>query len=452
MGHRRQGWRVNLTRWGSEGFREWRRIVGDYVVWQPAIQLAGIAAGLLFVNLMSTREYALYALASAAMTLLGLLCDLGITNSLLYFRREASIRGVSFDAYLRGAMWLRRLLLAVAAPLFLGVFAGLALSNGLGAVATCAGALIIIAGAWFQITAAIHLVTLRLAGRYGASYRAELFGAAARLAGAAVMAVSSMVYAVPALVAGALGSLLTARAAASRTGPGDARHVVVDPRPARREIVRYLVPTLPSAIYFSFQSPLLAFLSAMFGDARNIAEVGALGRLGLIVGLLTGLIPGVIIPRLAGVLDERLYGRRYAQYLMLLGVSGLTLVVSAYGWPGLFLALLGPRYRGLDSELILTVGAASVGLVGGYCVAINQARGWLRWQPAALGVFALAQILLMVGLPLSTTAGVLAFNFVSAVAGFLVQLAINGVGFWRPRWVALAHSTVRGGAAGGDER
>ncbi|PYO57707.1 MAG: hypothetical protein DMD83_07790, partial [Candidatus Rokuibacteriota bacterium] len=364
--------------------------MGDYVVWQPAIQLAGIAAGLLFVNLMSTREYALYALASAAMTLLGLLCDLGITNSLLYFRREASIRGVSFDAYLRGAMWLRRLLLAVAAPLFLGVFAGLALSNGLGAVATCAGALIIIAGAWFQITAAIHLVTLRLAGRYGASYRAELVGAAARLAGAliiiagawfqitaaihlvtlrlagrygasyraelvgaaarlagaAVMAVTSMVYAVPALVAGALGSLLTARAAASRTGPGDARHVVVDPRPARREIVRYLVPTLPSAIYFSFQSPLLAFLSAMFGDARNIAEVGALGRLGLIVGLLTGLIPGVIIPRLAGVLDERLYGRRYAQYLMLLGVSGLTLVVSAYGWPGLFLALLGPRYRG----------------------------------------------------------------------------------------------------------
>src|SRR6266542_2156496 len=212
MRRRRQGWRVNLTRWGGEGFREWRRIVGDYLVWQPAIQLAGIVTGLLFVNLMSTREYALYALASSAMTLVGLLCDLGITNSLLYFRREASLRRVSFDAYLRGAMWLRRLLLGVTAPVFLGVFAGLALSNGLGAVATYAGALIIIAGAWFQITAAI------------------------------------------------------------RTGPGDARPVVVDPRPARREIVRYLVPTLPSAIYFSFQSPLLAFLSAMFGDARNIAE------------------------------------------------------------------------------------------------------------------------------------------------------------------------------------
>jgi len=280
---------------------------------------------------------------------------------------------------------------------------------------------------------------------------AELVGAAARLAGAAVMAVSSMVYAVPALVAGALGSLLTARAAARRTGPGDSRRVVADPRPARREIVRYLVPTLPNALYFSFQSPLLAFLSAMFGEARNIAEVGALGRLGLIVGLLTGLIPGVIIPRLAGVLDERLYGRRYAQYLMLLGVCGLALVVSAYGWPGLFLALLGPRYRGLDSELIVTVAAASVGLVGGYCVAINQARGWLRWQPGALGVFALTQILLIAGLPLSTTAGVLAFNLVSAVVGLLVQLLINGVGFWRPGWVALAQSTVRGGAAGVDE-
>src|SRR5947208_14960055 len=96
MGHRRQGWRVNLTRWGGEGFREWRRIVGDYLAWQPAIQLAGIVTGLLFVNLMSTREYALYALASSALTPVGLLCHLGLTTPLLPFRPPATLPPPSF--------------------------------------------------------------------------------------------------------------------------------------------------------------------------------------------------------------------------------------------------------------------------------------------------------------------------------------------------------------------
>jgi O-antigen/teichoic acid export membrane protein len=414
---------------------EWQKFLRDYMVWQLAIQGAGVLAGLLFVNLMSIREYAFYTLASSALTLLAVLCDLGITNSLPYFRRETSIRKLSFAAYVRAATWLRRVLLVVGTPVFLGIFGSLALRNGFGPEQTSVSALIVIVGVWFQARAAINVTALRLVARYPESYRAEFLGALARLIGSGIMAVSSLSYALLALMINAVASVLTSVASqmASVDGERDQR----DRRSAAREIVRYIVPTLPSAVHFALQGPLIAFLSATFGGTRNIAEVGALSRLGLMVGFLTGFIPAVIIPRMSAVLNDDLYRRRYTQYGAVLGLCGLILLLVAYEWPWLFLALLGSGYRGLHEELVLSVGAASVGLLGAYCSLINQARGWVRWQAAGVLVYALTQVIFIGILPLSTTAGVLFFNLISAVAGGLVQFVINAVGFARPGWVGL---------------
>jgi O-antigen/teichoic acid export membrane protein len=425
----------------GERFREWSTILRDYLLWQPLIQLVGILAGLLLVNLMTTREYAFYTLASAAMTLLALLCDLGITNSLLYFRREAATRNVSFDAYLQAATWLRRGLLAVGAPVFVIVFSILAFRSGFGAAETYASAVVVMAGVWFQMTAAISLLSLRLSGRYREAYGAELAGALARLGTATAMALGSAMYAVLAISGNALGSAVTARAGRRGTRPGGGPPSAAV-RATRIEIVRYVMPLLPSALYFSFQGTLMAFLTAIFGQTRNIAEVGALGRLGLIIGLLAGLIPAVIIPRLAGVVSDRLYRRRYVQFGLLLALCGAALALGAREWPGLFLALLGRQYAGLEPELMLTVGAASVGLLGAYCAAINQTRAWVRWEPAALGIFAATQIVLIGALPLSTTAGVLRFSLLSGAVGGLLQLVINIAGFWHPAWVSLKRSPV----------
>ena len=210
-------------------------------------------------------------------------------------------------------------------------------------------------------------------------------------------------------------------------------------------MIRYILHTLPSAVYFSFQGPLVVWLSATFAGTQSVAEVGALGRLGMIFGLFSGLIPVIIIPRLAAVVDEGLYRRRYAQYglAMMLGTMGMLAAVAKL--PGLFLALLGPNYAGLDYELLLVVGTAGLGLLGGYAVAINQARGWVRWQPAALAAYAGIQVWLILSLDVSTTQGVLSFGFWSACVGFGLQSSVAFAGFWRPHWVAIANGGLLAG-------
>ncbi len=211
-----------------------------------------------------------------------------------------------------------------------------------------------------------------------------------------------------------------------------------DLRPYRRKILRYLMPTLPSAFYFSIQGPLVIWLSATFGSTRTIAEVGALGRLSLVVGLFSSLTGVVFLPRLARIDDDRRYLARYLQCFAFLALVVLALLAAAALFPGAFLFVLGPKYHGLHRELFLLVLSSGLALLDGYALGINTARSWNRWQAAALVVLFAVQAAAIALLPLGTTWNVLLFNVFTAGVGLLSQVAMNLAGFLRPRWVHWA--------------
>jgi uncharacterized protein YqgC (DUF456 family) len=250
---------------------------------------------------------------------------------------------------------------------------------------------------------------------------------------------------------GMLGSALGAAATATLAGvaptarrlpavepqldAGAGRAVAPDLGPYRRQVFRYILPSLPSALYFSVQGPLVVWLAATFGAARNIAEVGALGRLGLIVGMFSGLSGVVLLPRLARIVDDRLYWRRYLQYGGLMLGFALALLAGALLFPGPILLILGRHYSGLHRELALVIGSAGLTLLGGYALGVNFARSWNRWESLAVLLLMAAQASFVAALPLATTAGVLRFNLLSAATGLGLQLSITAVGLRRPQWV-----------------
>src|SRR5262249_57333323 len=139
------------------------------------------------------------------------------------------------------------------------------------------------------------------------------------------------------------------------------------------------------------------------GSAASLREVGALGRLGLVVGMFSTLTSVVFLPRLAHVHDERLYRVRYLQFgALLLAVAAVLIAASAVA-PGLLLELLGRQYAGLHRELMLVVVSAGLTLLGGYAVAVNLARSWNRWEGVAVMILAGVQVLLVTVLPLAPT-------------------------------------------------
>ncbi len=209
----------------------------------------------------------------------------------------------------------------------------------------------------------------------------------------------------------------------------------MDLRPYRRQILRYLLPTLPSALYFSVQGPLLVWLSATFGSTRTLAEVGALGRLALLVGIFSGLTGAVFLPRLTAITGDDLYRVRCLQFGFALAVVMAGLLAAAALLPRLFLLLLGPHYNGLHRELLFMVAGSGTAVLGSYVANVNLARGWSRFQGLAVVVELAAQIVFVRLLALSTTAGVLRFTLLSAATGLLCQCVILALGFSRPSWV-----------------
>jgi O-antigen/teichoic acid export membrane protein len=437
--------------------RRWAGILSAYFSTQVLTQLAGIGAGLLFIRFLPVREFALYTLAFSVVTFFTFLTDLGSTGSLLHFFRLAALEGDSFGNYLAAVFSLRRkAFLAGTAGVVLFLPAAAA-ARGYTLAQALPATLAVVLCVWFQLNAALRVLSLRLHDRYGRSYRAELAGGLARLLLALGLVAFTLLRAWLGVLSSAIASALVSRLARARPAPGDPasrpapgdlapRHANGDPAPAaapdlrpyRRRVVRYLLPNLPSALYFAVQAPLVVWLSATFGSTRSVAEVGALGRLGLVVGLFSSLTGVVFLPRLARVADDRVYLRRYLQCGGFLVLVAASLLAAAVLVPGVFLAVLGPNYRGLHRELLLIIASSGLALLDGFALGVNGARSWNRWQSAALLVLFAVQVLAIARLPLSTTANVLTFNVLTAAVGFVSQVTMNLVGFLRPRWVRWA--------------
>lgn len=421
---------------GSRRFarlRQWTAILAAYFSAQGATQAAGLLAGLLLVNFLPVEEFALYALAASVLSFFTFATDLGSTSSLLYFSHRAAKEGEPFEPYVAAVISLRRLAFLLGAFAVIAAFPAVAVRKGFGGWEVGLTTAAILAAVWFQIDGGIRVLVLRLANRYGPSYRADLAGGLARLVLAGAMVASGLLFGWLAMAtsaaAVALVALVARRAAQLPPPPrgGVARE--------RRAVLRYLLPTLPGAAYYSVQGPLVIWLATTFGSTRTMAEAGALGRLGLVLSLFSGLVGVVFLPRLARITDEGVYLRRYLQFGGFLVAIGVGIFVAAWTLPDLLLLLIGDKYAGLHRELLLVTAGAGVALINGYAVGVVNARSWTRLNAPSVLALAVFQVLLVMFLPLETTVGVLAFGLLGSLFGATGQVLITGFGFVKPEWV-----------------
>jgi O-antigen/teichoic acid export membrane protein len=418
--------------------RRWAAILGAYLGAQTLTQLLGIAAGILFIRTMPVAEFALYTLATSAITFFAFVTDLGSTSSLVHFYRRAAGAGESFAPYVDAVLSLRRRAYLAGGLIVLAALPAAARAKGFAAGEVALVTAAVLLAVALQIGAAVRLLVLRLHDRYAQSYRAEIAGAALRLVLALGLAAAAALRSWVGVLLAAAGSALTlVLVRDAHTGAAGARTPSQPPALAayRRAVLRYLLPTLPSALYFAAQAPLVIWLAATFGASRNIAEVGALTRLGLLLGIFGGLTGVVFLPRLARIPSEREWRLRALQFGAVHLSAAATLLVAAAIAPRPLLWILGDSYAGLHHELVLVVAGSGLALLDGYLVALNMARSWTRWQGLAVLSLVLAQATLAATVPMATTAGVLTFNVASAAAALLGQLAILVLGLVRPAWV-----------------
>jgi len=392
------------------------------------VALAGIS-GLLIVNLMAKDQYAIYTFFLACTTLVSGISEVGLAHCAMPVvgTRAGEPRWVV--AVMHQIFRLRWLLLAVGVVLVVPY--GIYSAEGHGWTR------------WPQVTAALVIVlcvtlslrdqylhtVLLLLGHIATLNRAAITSYAVRFVLVALVLLLPMDdFGVAALfVAAAAATAVSIRVQArawTRLGLEDARLDEPERRWVDGELRRIATPLVPSALFFHVQGVVTVFIVSWFGTTAMMAEVGALGRLAMILVVLDRVTSMLLFPALAraetGPRFLRLVLRVHAAYLVLM----LLIFCSAVFMPGAWMLLLGQQYAEQTPYLWMAVGSAILMNAAAFAFRTLAGRGATARQWITIPLVLALQAAFVFGVGVDTLPLVLAFNLATAALHFVYQYGL----------------------------
>jgi O-antigen/teichoic acid export membrane protein len=403
------------------------RVVGKFAVVQGIVQMVGFLSGILLIRHLDQREYAYFTIANTMQGTLNTLADIGISVGLVSIGGRVWQDRNRFGQLIKTASNLRRKLGAIAAIVITPILFFMLVKNGAPIPYTFVLIALVLAGLSVQLALGVLGVVPRLRSDIGWIQTIDLAGAAVRL----LILVGLLYLFLNSAVAVAVGSATLflqywmLRRYSARVIDFDAPENEED-RSAMQRFIRHLAA---NAVFFCFQGQITIFLLGFFGRVNSIAEVGALGRLGMVFTVLTNLLTNVFGPAFARCQDPKRLRWQYAAIVGGVAAFSLVLIAAAVLFPAAFLFVLGAKYAHLERELVLMVGGAVVGALIGTFWTLNASKAWIAgswlYIPLTLGT----QIALIPITDFSSVRSVLMFNLLSAVPNLVLNLALSVRGF-----------------------
>jgi O-antigen/teichoic acid export membrane protein len=404
------------------------RVVGKFAVVQGIVQMVGFLSGILLIRHLDQREYAYFTIANTMQGTLNTLADIGISVGLVSIGGRVWQDRNRFGQLIKTASHLRRKLGAIAAIVITPILFFMLVKNGAPIPYTFVLIALVLAGLSVQLSLGVLGVVPRLRSDIGWIQTIDLAGAAARL----LILVALLDFFLNSAVAVAVGSATLffqywmLRRYSARVIDFDAPENEED-RGAMQRFIRHLAA---NAVFFCFQGQITIFLLGFFGrNINSIAEVGALGRLGMVFTVLTNLLTNIFGPAFARCQDPKRLRWQYTAIVGGVTAFSLVLIAAAALFPRAFLFVLGAKYAHLERELVLMVGGAVVAALTGTFWTLNASKAWIAgswlYIPLTLG----AQIALIPITDFSSVRSVLMFNLLSAVPNLVLNLALSIRGF-----------------------
>lgn len=191
----------------------------------------------------------------------------------------------------------------------------------------------------------------------------------------------------------------------------------------REEIIVVIRRSMPGLIYYSLSGQVTVWLISTFGNTTAIAEVGALGRVGLLFNFLGVILFGVAIPRFARLPAQRTV-LLLSAFLIVGGtaISSIAAVTLIACFPQQTLWLLGPKYIHLKEEIVLAVAAPAAGLLTGIVQSLGASRGWIVQPSTFISAAIVWQLALIPFLDLGSVKDVLWLGILCNIVPFLIYV------------------------------
>jgi O-antigen/teichoic acid export membrane protein len=403
---------------------EWCRLLAGYSTVQAIAQALGFLAGIMVVRTLPKEDYAWFMIVNTIGPVMNLLSDNGVTNSLSAIGGKFWQDDQRMGSLVRTAMILRRRLVFFSFLVVTPLLVWMLWCNH--ASPAIIGLLVVItlAGVFFQLNTGVLGVVVSLRQQVGRMQALVVMGVLPRLALICILAALGWLNAPLAIAAGTVALAAQfwllerwVKPQISGAAPPDAGF--------RSEILTIVKRQAPLTIYFCLQSQIGIWLISIFGNVGRVADLGALGRFGMIFGILTTTTSAIIVPRFARCQDSARLRSRYA--FVLSGFAGAILFGTVFAWwlPGPLLWLLGSQYTQLGSLVWLAVLSSGTMNMAGLIYFLNINKGWIPPAYIIIPAEILIQIFLCFVFGVSTVRGILLIGVFAPIVPGLINLALG---------------------------
>jgi O-antigen/teichoic acid export membrane protein len=373
---------------------------------QLMVQVVGFACGILIIRLLSVEEYAFYTLANTMLGTITVLSDGGISTGLMaqggkvWNDKEKLGKVLATGLDLRKKFAYGSLLVSIPILLYLLIHNGASwLTALLIASAMIPAFFAALSDSLLEIVPKLHQSIVPLQKNQVAVGIGRLF--------LSLLSMFLFPWAFIAILAAGLpriwGNIQLRKIVyglADENQQADSE--------TRNEILTLVKRIMPTSIYYCVSGQITIWLISVFGNSTSIAQLGALGRLSMLLSLFSVVINTLIIPRFAKLAtDKKLLFLRFIQIIVILTVLLSFVAFIVYMFPTPILWLLGDAYKGLPLELFLSVLGSCIALLSGIAFSLYSSRGWAL-SPFLLISINLASIIILASIiDLSTIKGII---------------------------------------------
>ena len=413
----------------SSNLKRWSALIVSFLIGQGSVQLINLISGLLLLHWLSVEAYAQFSVAFGFQCTLNNLVDMGCSGSIIALIGERTSDKDVAGNYIRSAKYIRKQFILILVPLSAIAFVIITFKQNWGWTTQLLLFASIANYLFFEGWAAYYSVPLIIHQKIKPLYKFQAISSCVRLT------LCFSLY---------LGSALSSWAAAWSNSSvvivqgllfrENTKRLINEPLKSspkiNREMWHYLLPLIPGIIFAAFQGQISIFLITLFGQTKNIAEVGALGRIGQLFFILSAFNGVVISPYIAKLPRQHL-AHRYFQILGISIVISTVLCVCSFFFPQPLLWVLGSKYYHLAHEVKWVVIGSSINYIGSVMLTMQSARKWVYWWAgfAYIGMVLVTQVICLTTMDLSTTINVIYFGIITTLAVIFVYIITAIYGF-----------------------
>ena len=410
-------------------FRYWARTLSKFVSTQLVVQAVGVASGIILVRVMDQREYAFFTVAFAMQSTMNILADSGVGIGLTSIGGRVWQDPHRFGQLINTALRLRKYLAVAAIGIVAPILFWMLTRNGASLSYAVLLTLLVLVGLSLQLTTVVLMVVPRLHSQIHRVQMLDLFGALARLA---LICTAYFLF-----LNAAVATLATAASIAvqylllKRWTAGDIDTRAEESREDRSEITKIIKSQVPNSIFYCLQGQVTIWLIAIFGSTASIAEVGALGRLGVAFAVVGAVMTSIVLPSFARCQSPPQLRRRYLQIVGAFILFGLVLIALARFFPDQMLWILGAKYAHLRTALLLMMGITAFSSVITVMWSLNSTKAWIKYSWLNIPGVLITQAFLLTLLDISTLEGVLWLGIISLTPTLLLNTVLSYQGLTR---------------------